>query len=61
MLAVLDDVVYELAELMFESDETCGHWLDAALDVFDVGAMLEGYSAGASFILALVDLLRFRV
>ncbi len=41
---------------MFESDEAGGHGFDAALDVFDVGAVLEGDSAGAACPLALVDL-----
>lgn len=57
VLAVFDDVVHQVADLMFESDEAGCHWLDASLDVFDVGSVLEGDSAGAAFTLALVDLM----
>ncbi len=62
MFPIFDDVMHQVANLVFESHETCCHWLDASLDVFDVGSVLEGYSAGAAFTLALVDLMmRFHV
>jgi len=56
MLPAFCNVMYQLADPMLKSHETGGHWLDTTLDVFDIRPMLEGYSAGAAFLLAVVDL-----
>ena len=61
MLAIFHYVMYQLANLMFESHETYRHGLDTSLDVLDVGVMLDGYSAGAALTLASVDLMTFQV
>ena len=54
-LAILHGVMDQLSDLGFKPDQAFDHGLDAALDVFDVRAVLEGDSAVAAVLLAALE------